>query len=99
MSWFSYSVGRFSGVHVWPDLGVRRGRNGRLNLAIKQVLLFLGVLRSFQNVQPLLFRALGLVVRFKDSLQSLLGAHLRPPLTSPALQVGPLGDPVCRAPI
>ena len=25
MSWISYSVGRFSGVHRWPVLGVRRG--------------------------------------------------------------------------
>ena len=25
MSWISYPVGRFSGVHEWPVLGVRRG--------------------------------------------------------------------------
>src|SRR5262249_6109963 len=25
MSWVSYSIGRFSGVHVWPDLSVHRG--------------------------------------------------------------------------
>src|SRR5258708_970190 len=27
MSRFSYLIGRFSGVHVWPVLGVPRGRN------------------------------------------------------------------------
>jgi hypothetical protein len=30
MSWVSYSVGRFSGVHVWPDLGVHRGHSPAL---------------------------------------------------------------------
>jgi competence ComEA-like helix-hairpin-helix protein len=25
MSWISYSIGRFSGVHRWPVLGVPRG--------------------------------------------------------------------------
>ena len=25
MSWVSYLIGRFSGVHRWPDLGVHRG--------------------------------------------------------------------------
>jgi hypothetical protein len=25
MSWVSYSVGRFSSVHAWPDLPVHRG--------------------------------------------------------------------------
>jgi hypothetical protein len=28
MSRFTYPVGRFSGVHVWPVLGVPRGSNG-----------------------------------------------------------------------
>jgi hypothetical protein len=28
MSWISYPVGRFSGVHVWPVLGVPRGGAG-----------------------------------------------------------------------
>ena len=26
MSWISYYVGRFSGVHLWPVLGVHRGK-------------------------------------------------------------------------
>jgi len=31
MSRFSYFVGRFSGVHVWPVLGVPRGSSGFAN--------------------------------------------------------------------
>src|SRR5258708_31651264 len=80
------------------DVRLSQDCNGCLNLTIKQVLLVLGVLRSFQNVQSLLLRILGMVVRFKDSLKSLLDTHLRPPPTSPAFQAGLLGERVCRAP-
>jgi REP element-mobilizing transposase RayT len=36
MSRFSYLVGRFSGVHLWPVLGVPRGEVSKLTQSLKR---------------------------------------------------------------
>ena len=61
MSWISYLVGRFSGVHRWPVLGVRRGSVQRR--------------RKLRGWRPLQRRATPGVLHHWTSIKSIAAAH------------------------
>ena len=52
MSWISYSIGRFSGVHRWPVLGVPRGTKGlskQLSVVVGTKAYQMGIARMAQT--------------------------------------------------
>jgi len=80
MSWISYPVGRFSGVHRWPVLGVRRGEDAPVSVAVvfdASASMGRKILQAHEAVSAFLNTANPddelLLVQFSDQANLLLG--------------------------